>query len=319
MRKGLFVIILIVVLLCTNGVQFAIVHHINKASADELNTQISDLSAQLAKYTPEITVYTPALELSAGQQFTQESLSPMQIPSIFAQPTYITDLSQIVGKYAKVALKHGTPVTNDLVMTTPLDDTTREVDITANRWNVGLKEGDFIDYRITLPYGEDYIVLSHLRVMQIVNNVIKVQLNESEIHRLNAALVDYYLHKHQGTDVYLLKYVEPGVQKPAVPYYAVPSNIEAVMQSDPNIINKAQATIFADSRYSIDAALAKPALPTDIQEQNSAEILSESRIENNAAIMGDVIVHKEQEKKKQEEDAKAAATAAEQGSYAPVN
>ena len=44
-------------------------------------------------------------------------------------------------------------------MAEPIEDSTREYDIVANILPIGLKEGDYIDFRIVYPLGEDYIVL----------------------------------------------------------------------------------------------------------------------------------------------------------------
>ncbi len=50
-------------------------------------------------------------------------------------------------KFYKIAISSGTPLTDDMFMSEELDDTTRETDLIADSWSVGLKKGDYVDLR----------------------------------------------------------------------------------------------------------------------------------------------------------------------------
>ncbi|WP_433946688.1 hypothetical protein [Paenibacillus sp. SN-8-1] len=132
------------------------------------------------------------------------------------------------------------------------DDTVREFDVVSSTLPIGLKVGDYIDYRLVYPLGEDYIVLSHKRVEELNGKTVKLHLSESEIHQYQAAIVDYYLKMQSGSMVYMAKYVEPGAQKQATSYYAVPKNILAIMAADPNIVEKVNAAINNNTRTIIE-------------------------------------------------------------------
>ena len=157
-----------------------------------------------------------------------------------------------------------------------------------------------MDLRITYPRGEDFIVLSHKRVMSITDQTLKVYLTEEEQQLYQAALVDFYLSRSYGSDLYLTKYVEPGIQQEAGVFYSVPSNIEAVCRKDPNIIDLAQVTVESTMRALIDAARAE--FPDG---DNSGGNIKGGRDELNSKVNSDFSVYEVEEEKREQEAANA--------------
>jgi len=220
--------------------------------------EIATLNDVIEAYGPMVSIWTVAEgvpELYPGKAVEQSDLVSQEIPESMLNRSFILEPSTIVGKYYKLALHGGTPLSMDLVMDDPMDDTTREFDVVASILPIGLKVGDYVDYRIVYPLGEDYIVLPHKRVEAINDKTIKFKLNESEIHYYQAALIDYFLQKENGAILYMTKYLEPGLQKPATEYYAIPANIEAIMLADPNIVQKLDGPLNAETRKLIDAGV----------------------------------------------------------------
>ena len=101
-----------------------------------------------------------------------------------------------------------------------------------------LQNGDYIDIRLMLPTGEDYIVLSKKYVEQTTATSIWMEMVEEEILTLNAAIVDSYLTT--GVKLYATIYTEPGMQEAAIPTYAVNDDILILMESNPNILQAAK-------------------------------------------------------------------------------
>ncbi len=216
------------------------------------------VQAQLDAMGEPVTCYTVAAQVSPGTQLTADLLVEMSVPSTWLTEDYCA-LSDIIqeyitvtedgeqktesGMYAKTYINPGTPITKTLLMTDKIVDSTREIDVVANRWPIGLKQGDYVDIRITYPMGEDFIVLSHKRVYEVNEQTLKLHMTEEEMHLYQAALVDYYIHLQSGMDIYFSKYVEPGVQEAATPYYSVPENIATVCFADPNIVDAAMVTV----------------------------------------------------------------------------
>ncbi|THF74754.1 SAF domain-containing protein [Cohnella fermenti] len=225
----------------------------------DLNGRIELLQATLDNIGPMVDIWAvreEAAETFPGQQIQMADLEARQIPESLLSPSYILEPETIVGKYYKVALTPGTPLSMGLVMEEPIDDTTREYDLFANLSPIGLKVGDYVDYRIVYPMGEDYIVLTHKRIEAINGKSVKFKMSEAEIHFYQAALLDYFLQSEKGAMLYMTKYVEPGIQKAATEYYAVPKNIEAIMIADPNLVQKLDTRLNDTARTMIDAGTA---------------------------------------------------------------
>lgn len=243
--------VLVVAVTCT--ATFFITSYLKDKEVDVLSSQLSTANAKIAEIGAIVPCYTVSAVTYPGQEITEDMVTEQSIPSSLKTENF-AEREQIVGTFCKIAINPGTPITKDMVMTEAISDTTREVDITGNRWPIGLQEGDYVDVRITYPRGEDFLVLSHKRVMSITDRTLKIHMTEEEMHLYQAALVDFYLSKDYGSDLYLTKYVEPGVQQDAIPYYSVPSNVAAIVLKDPNIIDKAQVNTENALRSAIEAA-----------------------------------------------------------------
>ena len=233
---------------------------------------------------------------STKQEITEDMVEEQSIPQSLKNDTF-AEMSDLVGMYCKVAITPGTPITKDMVMTEAISDTTREVDITGNRWPIGLLEGDYVDLRITYPRGEDFLILSHKRVMSITNRTLKIHMTEEEMHLYQAALVDFYLSAGYGSDLYLTKYVDPGIQKEAESYYSVPANVAAIILKDPNIIDKAQVNTENTLRAAIDNARRQFGL-----NDNSGSLIVAGRNDLNSKANTDY-VQDEAERKEAEKEA----------------
>lgn len=253
---------IVITVLLVSGIWVFILFQRTKSVTEKFEGEIAQLTATLDALGPNVTCYTVTEEFSnhyenntAGQILTDSALQPIEVPSSLVGTSYVTSTTDIVGKYCKVNIEPGTPITYDLLMGELYDDTLRDVDITVNSWVVGMREGDYVDIRFTLPFGEDYIVLSHQRVQGISDRTIKMYLTEEEQHIYQSALVDYYLNADNGARIYLTKYVEPGVQQEAQAYYAPRAEVETMMRTDPNIVNKAQIQALSTFRPAIDSTL----------------------------------------------------------------
>lgn len=239
-----------------------IMYNKTKEITEKFEGEISQLTATLDALGPNIDCYTVTEEYvnhvdgnTTGQIIENNALQVISVPSSLVGETYVTDPSKIVGRYWKVNVHPGTPITSDLVMAEKYDDTLRDVDIACDSWVVGMRPGDYVDLRFTLPFGQDYVVLTHKRVQSIGTKTIKLFLTEEELHTYQSVVVDHYLNQSNGSRLYLTKYIEPGVQKVATTYYAPSDAVKTMMLSDPNVVSKAEIKIKSAFRPAIDAAL----------------------------------------------------------------
>ncbi len=150
---------------------------------------------------------------------------------------------------AKVTMRKNTLVTTELLSKS--DNIVRD-DIRKQEYNMvvlpmDLITGDYIDIRIMLPSGQDYIVVPKKEVeIPNVNGVdsqdtIWVNLSEDEILHMSCAIIDAY--KIKGAKIYATKYTEAGMQEAATPTYPASESALAILQNDPNIVERAMNEI----------------------------------------------------------------------------
>lgn len=170
---------------------------------------------------------------------------------------------------AKVNMKAKTLLTPELVSKS---DNKVADDVRRQEYNIftlpmDLATGDYVDARLMLPTGEDYIVVAKKEV-EIPNisgtdseDTIWINLREDEILSLSSAIVDAFYTK--GAKLYLTKYTEAGMQQAATPTYVVNSQTAALLNKDPNLLSKAKEGLLqryreigsGDVRSNIDSAV----------------------------------------------------------------
>ncbi len=114
---------------------------------------------------------------------------------------------------------------------------------------IDLTTGDFIDIRLQLPNGQDFIVISKKRVTvpdvngEYLTDTIQMNMSEDEILSLSCAIVEAY--KIDGTKLYATKYTDAGIQQASNPTYVVNNEVARLMDSDSNIVDKAKNALYA--------------------------------------------------------------------------
>ena len=149
---------------------------------------------------------------------------------------------------AKVDLQPGT-ILSSSVLTTSGEKTTKSLRV--QEYNMialpsELATGDYIDIRLQLPDGGDYIVVSKKCVQNANASTVWLKMNEEETLTMSNAIIEYYIIT--GSKLYATKYTDPGMQEASTPTY-FPSNavIDLInSQKDVNI----GANELAMGRYS---------------------------------------------------------------------
>ncbi len=150
---------------------------------------------------------------------------------------------------AKVAMKKNTLITTELI--SKGDDTVQN-DKRKQEYNMivlpmDLMTGDYVDIRFMLPSGQDFIVVSKKEV-EIPNvsgidssDTMWINLSEDEILHMSCAIIEAYQIK--GSKLYATKYTEAGMQDAAIPTYPVNGRTSELLDSDPNILDRAKQEI----------------------------------------------------------------------------
>lgn len=262
MKKGIAIVLIIVALLLGAGGVFIGFYIYNQHIVEEFTEQVTYLQGEIDAIGPIAQCYTYKSDVKKGQLITEDMIELRDIPQSLINESYITNKSEITGKYSKVTILRGTPITADVVMEDDVLDekalynTIREYDIVVNLWPIGLEIGDYVDMRIMMPRGEEYIVLSHMRIQGMSQSTVRFLLTEPQINIYQSALVDYYLNSAEGVMLYFTKYIEPGVQDPAIVTYKVNEDIMTAMRHNPNLYPTAWASVYDTvARQNIDKDL----------------------------------------------------------------
>lgn len=242
MKKGLVtMLILLLVGGCGAGAFFSVKYQkmYKQVSGEKevLVTQNAQLQSSIDAIGPVTTAYTVSAKVYSGKVITEEDLIPVSIPqSSVADGETILDPMEVIGKYWKVNVQPGTTVTNSVVMDSGLTETVYEQDMTFSTLPLGIEVGDYVDIKISLPYGQTFYVMTHKRIEQLVIDqlTIKMYLTTTELEIWESACVDYALNKEKGMKLWVSKYVEPGIQD-AEAYYPVRSEIADLIKASPNI------------------------------------------------------------------------------------
>lgn len=289
-----WVIILAVALVLTNVIQGFLWFRNKANTVARYEAEQTALTMQLQAYGSDVKCYTVKTSVKPGDTITADNIEVITYPSSYVTDQMVTSPTDIYGKLFKVTLVHGTPITYNMVMEDDVRADTRDYDIILDMWPVGLTAGDYIDINIEMPYGDRYIVVPYKRVYEVNENTLKVHFTAAELDTYLGALVDLALNSEYGATVFATRYVEPGLQDKAVAYYAVPNNIAALIQKNPNIVDKAELGETNQWRSSIEELLTI-FRDTEDTVDSDGERLAEMRQEYSDSVMTDVNSRRDEE------------------------
>ena len=136
---------------------------------------------------------------------------------------------------AKIDIEKGTIVTTDMFYQ---EDESQERDVRLQEYNMislpsQLQAKDYIDVRLRLPSGEDFIVLSKKYVEQADATTVWLKVDEAEIEIMSCAIVESYVI--EGSTLYAVTYTNPGLQQKVEGTYIPTGQIVELMKKNPNI------------------------------------------------------------------------------------
>lgn len=252
-----YLIIGVVVTLLITGsiIAFLAVQLVNMKKAEE------EAAAALKK------IYILNEDVTSGDVITAKMLKQAEVPSSLI-PSNAISLDDIINNnldeagnviegaistVAKIDIYSGSVLTSDMVQNT---DDTITADQRIQEYNMvvlptQIQTGEFIDIRLRLPTGEDFIIVSKKRVeLPVVSgidsaNSIWLKMTEADILAMSNAIVEAYIMK--GSVLYATRYAEAGMQTAAIATYVPSQAVMNLMQADPNIVQEAKNELF--TRY----------------------------------------------------------------------
>lgn len=242
---GIVVVALVGVLVFTN------INH--KKDIEEYEVQLAELQEQVDSLGDLQTVYLASADLTPGQEIKETDFYTLDVPEAMTTGL-VTDLEEILGKYYRIEIPTDTPMCMAMVIDTPLEPSSRYLDVVTDENALGLKVGDYVDIRVSLPLGEDMPAMSHKRVVEINSNILKLEVDEWDIQVYSGILNDRIMYP--GTRLYAIEYISPGTQEAAETFYLPPKNILATAAKDPNNKMEITAEMVAE-RAALDVSLSE--------------------------------------------------------------
>jgi hypothetical protein len=200
------------------------------------------------------TAFTVGERVRVNTPVRRAQLVTIEIPTASVTQNTILNQNDFTRMWWRLDLEPGTIITRDLIMRDYRDDTSRWMEITLDYFTPGTVAGDYIDIRVILPGGHDFIVLPKRRIYRMFGNTITLLVTEQEIHFLHGFMLDQFMYSGEGFISYGMRYIDPGLQAAATAYYTIPLHIIQFMESVPSIrdtvfpnIDMAQAQISRDA------------------------------------------------------------------------
>ena len=198
-------------------------------------------------------VYILSQDVKSGETVDISLLKSKTVSSDVV-PSNAVSLSGDEDVVAKVDLKANTILTSDLITESDnkINNDTRIQEYNTIVLPINLEDGDYVDIRLSLPSGQNYIVVSKKKVKipdlggALSKDTIRLNLSEDEILSMSNAIYDAF--KINGSKLEAVKYTDPGMQTAATPTYPVNAEVVALLKSDSNILKEAMAAL--NSRYS---------------------------------------------------------------------
>lgn len=219
----------------------------------QLNNLQKERKAELADMKK---VYIVSENIKSGEEVSYDKLLQKAVSnSVIPENALSVELTEKT--IAKIDLNAGTIITNNMVQES--DEKTTS-DLRKQEYNMvilpsQIQNGEYIDIRLRLSNGVDYIVASKKKVeIPMVNGVdssnsIIINMNETEIMVMSNAIIEAYID--QGSLLYATTYVEPGMQTSVIPTYVPSGTVQSALNSNPNIEQEAKNALFA--RYNQNA------------------------------------------------------------------
>lgn len=193
-----------------------------------------------------VTAYVLNQDVKSGDVITPSSFKQIKIYENMVPKNYIdaTTIASMQEEYvAKVDMYQNSVVTTDTISKS--DEATTE-DLRYVEYNMlilptTISVGDYIDIRLTLPNGQDLIVVSKKQVKSILGDTIGLELTEGEILMMESATVEAYIMT--ASKLYVIQYVEPGNQTAAKATYTPTTEVQSLIVNNPNIADQAKTQL----------------------------------------------------------------------------
>ena len=150
---------------------------------------------------------------------------------------------------AKINMKMNSVVTIDMIKKS--EDISK--DVRLQEYNMvalptQLEKGQYVDIRLTLPNGQDFVVVSKKEVKDITEDTIWLNMTEEETVVMSNAIIEHYIMT--GSKIYATAYIEAGMQESLIPTYTPSGEVRELLNLEKDNGNaNLENNIYADGEY----------------------------------------------------------------------
>lgn len=233
-------------------------------------------------------IYVLTEDVKSGAEIT--GLKKVSIESKIATSDIATPSDLDEYPVAKIDIPKGAFLSKSMI-TTAEEKTTK--DLRIEEFNMillpsDLAENDFVDIRLRLSNGQNYIVLAKKRILQASQNTIFLKLTEEEILTMSNAIVESYISS--GSLLEAVKYETAGIQEAATPTYNVSQAVYNLIQTNPNIVENAKSALNAryrtDRRQEVETILSQSLEGAEAVQSGVDEQIQKQQIERAKYVDG---------------------------------
>lgn len=195
-------------------------------------------------------VYVLSSNVKSGDRIDASMLVQKKVLQDVIPTDYITLADITENTISKLDLTKGSVLSKTLITESneKITSDLREQEFNMIVLPQNLDVGAYIDIRLRLGNGQDYIVVSKKQVNNITDDTIWINLYEAETLAMSNAIVEAY--KMTGAKLYATTYVEPGNQGSATPTYMPSGEVINLMNLNKNITEEAKKALA--ERYTAD-------------------------------------------------------------------
>lgn len=195
--------------------------------------------------------YSLNTNVKRGERITEDMLEPVYLADAASPINMLEDFQFEVNRYyARADLSENTVIIDSLVyINDNVQDDIRSTEYAVVELPTKLKKDDYVDVRIQFPNGEDYIVFSKKKVMDVSGVTLWLENDEGEILSMSSAMVDAFLNEGK---LYALPYVDGEMQHASEITYPVNKAVLDLINRSPNIVNTAKLNLEKQNRASLE-------------------------------------------------------------------
>lgn len=259
-KRRIFIAAIVILILIIAGAGGYYVLNLYNTTVKDLHNKVSEQEEEISLLDEDISYYESLMAetfcfnrvMQVGEVITKADIETRQSTIDTTPLDIFINIEDIVGKMVKVSCTDGTIISQSIVLDNPLKANERELDVVLDEVPIAIKVGDFVDVRVSFPLGQDYISMSHKKVIGVYDNVLKLIIDQKDIYTYESMKTDASIYI--ATKLYAIKYVEPGVQTAAITYYPVSREIMKTMLLDDNI-DTADYSKILDARLQLESIL----------------------------------------------------------------